>query len=53
MKLYAAMVVGIALGVTVALIVAARELEDHPATVLTTMLADPPTGLVPGEPMGA
>jgi hypothetical protein len=47
------MVVGIALGVTVALVIAARELEDAPATVLSTMPANRPTGTAPGEPMGA
>ena len=51
-KLYAALVVGIALGATLALIIAARELEDAPATLLTTMPASPPTG-APGQPMGA
>jgi len=52
-KLYAAMVVGLALGVTLALIIAARELEDSPATVVTTLPASRPNGTAPGQPMGA
>ena len=50
MKLYAAMVVGIAIGAGIALIIAARELEDAPGPpTLPTM----PDVLAPDRPMGA
>lgn len=46
MKLYAAMVVGLAIGAGVALLLAARELEDAPSTTPTTpaALVERPTG---------
>lgn len=46
MKLYAAMVVGLAIGAGVALLLAARELEDAPSTTPTTpaTLVERPTG---------
>jgi len=49
------MVVGIALGATIAMIIVARELEDRPLvdTALTPMPGNRPTGTAPGELMGA
>lgn len=52
MKLYAAMVLGIALGVGVALVLAARELEDEAPTTALAMPVAPLPGAPPGSEGG-
>lgn len=53
MKLYAAMVVGIALGAGLAVFLAARDLEDDAPTTSSIPAAPPAPPTVAGTTMGA
>lgn len=53
MKLYAAMVLGLALGATLALVIAARDIEDADPGTPGPMPANRPTRPGAGNTMGA